>query len=69
MRQGPYGLYMFKPALKTKVFVKVGADVKYDSWTIADAKAHYDAGKTAASAVKKQQGALPAGAKKWAKKY
>lgn len=69
VRQGPYGLYMFKPALKTKVFVKVGADVQYDSWTIADAKAHYDAGKTAASAVKKQQGALPAGAKKWTKKY
>lgn len=66
VRQGPYGLYMFKPALKTKVFVKVGADVKYDDWTIADAKAHYDAGK-AGNAVKKQQGALPAGAKKWSK--
>jgi DNA topoisomerase-1 len=48
IRQGPYGKYMFKPALKTKVFVKVGESSGWETWTVADAKTHYDAGKDGA---------------------
>ncbi len=58
VRQGPYGMYMFKPALKTKVFVKVAAGVDYAGWTVDDAKQYYAAGKSAAATAK--QGALPA---------
>ena len=54
IRTGAYGPYIFKPALKTKVFASIPKDTKIEGLTEADAAALYKAGIEAKKRFKKK---------------
>jgi DNA topoisomerase-1 len=53
IRSGPYGPYIYKTTLKTRVFASLPKDIKVDALTEADAATLYKAGVEAKKAARK----------------
>jgi len=53
IRTGPYGPYIYKTTLKTRVFASLPKDIKVDALTEADAATLYKAGLEAKKAARK----------------
>jgi topoisomerase IA-like protein len=53
IRTGPYGPYIYKTTLKTRVFASLPKDIKVEGLTDADAATLYKAGLEAKKAARK----------------